>query len=281
MLHLSLLRTFLVVAKTENITHTAEILFLTQPAVSKHIQRLEKELATTLFIRNGKRLTLSVGGELFLPYAQQILNTYDTSIALFHREKKQYDATLRIVAAPQIAISVLPNIIKPFLDEHPNVEVKIMTAPTDNIEHYIVDNRAHVGFTKVPSKTPDLFCTHITSEPIVLVANRLSANTEERLFLNKMLLIDNQTEIWPDIMYQAYAHYPDVPTLSVESVEVTKQLIRNDTGFSYLPLSSVDLNTMNIIQQQHILTPKTSIYHLVKENNSLTNTMLTLTKSYF
>lgn len=71
---------FLAVAKTENITKAAQELFITQPALSRVILRLETELGTPLFDRRGGRLVLNENGELFLSYIKPAIDFIDNGV---------------------------------------------------------------------------------------------------------------------------------------------------------------------------------------------------------
>ena len=73
------LRSFVVVAKTGNLTLAAKQLFTTPPAISAHIKALEEELQTALFVRSSKGIQLTEKGELLLPKAQ---NTLDSALSL-------------------------------------------------------------------------------------------------------------------------------------------------------------------------------------------------------
>lgn len=66
------IKIFIVAAKYENFRKTSEELFLTQPAITKHIKRLEEHLHIQLFDRNGKSITLTSAGYHFLPHAKEI-----------------------------------------------------------------------------------------------------------------------------------------------------------------------------------------------------------------
>lgn len=70
------LQTFISAAESENFRETAERLYLTQPAVSQHMRKLENELDMQLFLHSGRRVVLTDEGRLFLPYAKEIINAY-------------------------------------------------------------------------------------------------------------------------------------------------------------------------------------------------------------
>src|SRR5688500_19308976 len=72
-MELSHLRSFLRVAEERNITHAAEALFLTQPAVTQHVRALERELGVSLFDRTGRGVQMTPAGEALYGYAQRSL----------------------------------------------------------------------------------------------------------------------------------------------------------------------------------------------------------------
>lgn len=79
-MELNQLHYFAAVAKTENITKAAQELFITQPALSRVILRLERELGTPLFDRNGGRITLNEHGKVFLSYIQPALDSINQGV---------------------------------------------------------------------------------------------------------------------------------------------------------------------------------------------------------
>ena len=79
-MELNQLQCFVVVARTENITKAAQELYITQPALSRVILRLERELEMPLFDRNGGRITLNENGRLFLSYVQPALDSIQNGI---------------------------------------------------------------------------------------------------------------------------------------------------------------------------------------------------------
>lgn len=79
-MELNQLHYFVKVAKTENITKAAQELFITQPALSRVILRLEQEMGTTLFDRHGGRVTLNAHGKKFLQYVEPALESINAGV---------------------------------------------------------------------------------------------------------------------------------------------------------------------------------------------------------
>ena len=82
---ISKLESFLVLADCKSFTKTAEFRYLSQPAISKHIDSLEQELGVFLFDRNGKTVSLTIQGRHFIKYAESIVKIYQKSQELIRQ----------------------------------------------------------------------------------------------------------------------------------------------------------------------------------------------------
>src|SRR3954453_14571079 len=81
------LEAFIYVVQLESIHKAAEALYLSQPTVTARIKTLERDLGIELFLRKGRSLTLSEEGRTFIPYAQQIIRTYQQGKKLLNKEE--------------------------------------------------------------------------------------------------------------------------------------------------------------------------------------------------
>ena len=120
------LKTFVELAQIKNFTKAAEKLHVVQTTVSSRISVLEKELGTALFERTNKQVRLTKQGELFLPYAQRIIDLSDESAyrlktSLFY---KHYLTIGGIDIIWRIGLSAL---ISEYLVENPNVAINSET----------------------------------------------------------------------------------------------------------------------------------------------------------
>jgi DNA-binding transcriptional LysR family regulator len=78
---------FLAVVKYQSFRLASEHLYLSQPSLSSRIRALEKDLDASLFIRDGRKVTLSGKGEVFVPYAKRIVRTYRKAWHALHPEQ--------------------------------------------------------------------------------------------------------------------------------------------------------------------------------------------------
>src|SRR3954464_3671669 len=163
------IKTFMVAAKYENFRKISEELFLTQPAITKHIKRLEENLNIQLFERNGKTIALTSAGYNFLPHAREIIMKYEKGLGEFESWKQGYKRKLIIATAPQIASSILPSILRSFIDQNPDIEVFINVLKSYEIGEEISAGRADLGLTRIKPIQTNIDCHIIHEEPVILV----------------------------------------------------------------------------------------------------------------
>src|ERR1700753_2111670 len=104
------LRVFHTVAQRLSFTRAAADLFITQPAVTKHIKELEQQLSVQLFKRNGSSITLTNAGKILLQYAEKIIQLYtgmETELAQLNNIES---GILHIGASTTVAQTILPKI---------------------------------------------------------------------------------------------------------------------------------------------------------------------------
>ncbi|MDO7908017.1 LysR family transcriptional regulator [Paenibacillus sp. JX-17] len=125
----------------------ADVLFLTQPTVTARIQSLERELDCRLFDRLGKQIDLTEKGRQFLPYAQQILQTYQKGKLHLH-SKKAVAQVLRIGSTVSVSNYLMPELLVRLNQKYPNIKFKLTTAPTDEIARMLNAKEIELAFVR-------------------------------------------------------------------------------------------------------------------------------------
>ncbi|WP_462413124.1 LysR family transcriptional regulator [Neobacillus sp. Marseille-QA0830] len=266
------LKTFIVASKYENFRLTSEELFLTQPAVTKHIKRLEEYLNIQLFERTGKKVVLTPAGHKFLSYSREIISKYEQGVMEFESWKQGYNQRLIIAAAPQIASSILPSILREFMDENPHIEVLINVLKSYEIGEEVSAGNADVGLTRILPMQTNIKSQIVHKESVILVAPnecKNSTNLDEQTILHKYRLIThNHPDYWEHLLDDIKRHYPTVHTMKVDQVEVTKRFIEEGLGVSYLPATAVkdeiDREKLIEIKPGNIIPPTSSTYLITK-----------------
>ncbi|MGP7817145.1 LysR family transcriptional regulator [Niallia sp. 01092] len=268
---IKLLKTFIVAAKYENFRRTSDELFLTQPAITKHIQKLEENLNVPLFERTGKTILLTEAGYRFLPYAKEIVKKYEQGLDDFESWKQGYKRKLIIAAAPQIASSILPSILRSFIDENSDIEVLVNVLSSFEIGEEIDAGRADIGLTRVEPLQINLDCQIIHQDPVILVgpAKEKECKYDEKSVLQTYRLIThNHPAYWDSLLNEIKRYYPTARFLKVNQMEVTKRFIESGLGISFLPWTMVQeelaRNKLVQLKADKISLPTSFTYLLTK-----------------
>ncbi len=143
------LTAFLWVARLGGFRRAAEQLHLTQPAVSTRIARLEEELATALFDRDGGGLTLTRQGTLLLSYANQMLFVQD-EIRKHVADTARLTGLFRIGASETIAQSWLPDFLKAFSAVYPQINIDLTVDISTDLRASLLTRQLDLAFLMGP-----------------------------------------------------------------------------------------------------------------------------------
>lgn len=178
------LQVFDVVARRLSFTKAATELFITQPAVSKHIKQLETHFKLPLFERKGNSVTLTTAGELLLKHTeslQEISRRLEFEMSLINESHK---GCLRVGASTTVFQHVLPPILAKFKNNYKDVQLQMLHANTEHIEQALLRKEIDLGVIEGDSKRRDIHYTPFAQDEIVLVCsakNPLAKKDEIRI----------------------------------------------------------------------------------------------------
>ena len=133
------LKVFYTCALKGNFSKAAEILGISQPAVSKHISELEKDISDLLFNRDRGKVTLTPKGKILFKYAKQLIGIYDCANRELVPVKNEEFSELRIGAVPDAARILLPSLITRFEEIYPNVKTTLIERNPEDLENLVKD----------------------------------------------------------------------------------------------------------------------------------------------
>lgn len=161
------LRQFLAVARLGNITRASKELGLSQPALSRSIQRLEDELGRPLFERGPRAVTLTDAGQLFQSRAHQVLGLLDDTRAQLVDDGET--GRLRIGAIPTIAPYFLPGFLRGFAADYPKASLVVHEDTTDNLLHRCKQGEIDVAVLALPLAAKYVETRELLTEELLLV----------------------------------------------------------------------------------------------------------------
>jgi DNA-binding transcriptional LysR family regulator len=171
------LQVFYTVAKRLNFTRAADELYITQPAVTKHIRELETHFKTSLIERSGNRkVSLTPAGETLLRYAEEISKVYKELEFDMNALVKQHNGVLRIGASTTVAQYVIPPILAGFHQRFKDVKIMLITGNTEQMEEALIRKEIDLGIVEGVSRQPQISYHEFVKDELVLVSS--TANTK-------------------------------------------------------------------------------------------------------
>lgn len=146
-------------AKNPNTTKVAVELGLSQPAISKSIKELERELSVTLFHREKGRMQLTETGEYLLGEITPLLQKEREVLFELDKRRDTFSGTLHIGASTTLAQYILPELLSDFIRRNPDIHIHLSSGNTDQIEHEVLAGNLHLAFIEgtPPSRTSGTF----------------------------------------------------------------------------------------------------------------------------
>lgn len=149
-MELRVLRYFLLTAREENITRTAELLHITQPTLSRQLMQLEQELGTKLFHRGQHSITLTDDGMLLRRRAQELVDLADKTEREFVKADGALTGELSIGSGETLSMHTLSQWIASFRAENPLVQYDIYSATADEVKDRLEKGLLDMGLLVGP-----------------------------------------------------------------------------------------------------------------------------------
>lgn len=166
-MELDQLRYFLRIADLANFTRAAEELRVSQPALSRSMQRLEEELGQPVFERRGKSLSLTEAGTLLQGRAQQILSIIEDTKAEICDDGRS--GRIRVGAIPTIAPYFLPEVLRQFSKEFPRATIIVQENTTDALLKSCTQGEVDLAILALPVPARYLEVEELFEEELLLV----------------------------------------------------------------------------------------------------------------
>lgn len=149
-------------------TKAAEILNYSQSGISRMLNDLEREWKVTLLERGRSGVRLTSDGVRLLPYAQNVCNEYQKLQTQVEELNGLQTGLIRIGTFSSVATHWLPNIIKEFQKDYPNIDYELLLGDYTEIENWILEGRVDCGFLRLPT-VPDLETIFLEQDKLLVV----------------------------------------------------------------------------------------------------------------
>src|SRR5438045_4817127 len=160
---------FVRIAELGSITRAAAHLRLAQPALTRHVQRLEEELGTALFTRANRGVRLTEAGEKLLESAQRILRDVERTGDEIRAQEAHPSGRIILGVTPTLCPVLVPDLFAGMREEYPRVELKVVHAGMVRLEEFVIDGRVDVALLSELSRSRLIVSTRLAQEEMVLV----------------------------------------------------------------------------------------------------------------
>lgn len=234
------LEAFVYVVHYNSFHKAAEALFLSQPSISARIQTLERELDTKLFLRERKTFSLTDQGKEFLPYAQQILQSFRKGKQQLRRSHTNFQE-IAIGCTVSVSSYILPEILPRLKEKYPDIHIKLTTGASEAILDKVLQKEVDIGFVR-HSSHPLMDSVLFYEDPIQLYVHKghrfieEAPSTLEEIGGEALVFFECGSLDWIKLhsLFETLQR-PPVIDLYIDNQETAKKCIAHGMGIGFLP----------------------------------------------
>ena len=240
-MNLNQLKIFYLAAKNRSLSMAARQLFITQPAVTKGIQRLQEHYDLKFIDHVGKKLVLTDAGEALYAIAEKIFaleSQAEASIRDFRQRKRGH---IRILSSESFGDYYLPQIIIQFSKAYPLVRITMDILPTEQVVSHTADLKNDVGFISYPVEHHKLIVREVLEDRLVIITPRDHPLTRQKelkpVDLEGQLLVMHEKGSAPRRAIDAYIRRHQLKVripLEISSNRAIKRAVEEGIGIALI-----------------------------------------------
>ncbi len=271
------LKTFIFLSKVKNFTLAAEQLYIAQSTVTNRISELEKEVGKKLFTRGSKTVKLTEAGEIFLRYAERILELQNTSIeemnALSSHSRKfsigAINATYEVYVKPLVDECLKNNTI---------TSIKVMLGHSLDLIQQLQDNMLDMVFSAIPLKRLGYNCDQYDVDRVALVCkagmNEYKDGITKTQLAKIPYLMCDFTLSEAGVFIRSLFPKNHLFRLDVDNSSKLLPYLENGLGYSFLPYKFIkdklEDGTLEEVKLKDFTAPNVTTYLLYKNGYDVT-----------
>jgi DNA-binding transcriptional LysR family regulator len=270
------LRILKAVASERNFTRAAEILFVSQPSLSKQIKILENRLGIKLLNRENNTTSLTEAGKVFLQYAERILALCEESCRAVNDVKNGDRGNLAVGASQTIGTYLMPRVLALFAKNYPQINIKVQVDSTRIIAKSVVNREIDIAVVggDIPEKLKkNLEIEKFVEDELILIVPKShpftlkrhnKINKDDLYHLNFITLNSTSTihKFIDSILIQNNIETEQFNIImQLNSIEGIKTAVSLGLGAAFVSSSAIEkemqLNTVEIITIENIKIKRT------------------------
>ncbi len=244
-MQLAQLEALVAAARSGSISQAAADLFVTQPALTARIQKLERDLGEQLLVRGRQGSRLTEAGRAFLPFAQRALDAVDGGRLLVAEVGRGATGQLSIGGAPAVSTYVLPAILERFRARHSGIQLIVRTGHSEEILEMVLREQVQIGLVR-ELEHPAVTATPLYDDELVLVTppgHPFVARGEVRVeeLADADLVMFDRTSSYHELTAALFRSFGVVPRAQMEldNIDAAKKMVQQGLGVALLPRIAV------------------------------------------
>lgn len=268
------LRILKAVATEKNFTKAAEVLYLSQPSLSKQIKTLEKNLDIILINRESNRISLTENGKVFLQYSERILALCEESCRALIDLKNGDRGSLTVGASQTVGTYLMPRILALFAQNYPQIDLKVQVNCTQIIVDHLLKGEIDIalvgGEVSNKLKKPLTIQNFVEDEISLIIstshpfAKKKKINKEDLYYLNFITLNSNSTirKFIENILTQNEIETKQLKiVMQLNSIEGIKTAVSLGLGAAFVSSSAIEkeleLKAIEVLKIENIKITRT------------------------
>lgn len=248
---LSELKFIVAVAKEKNFRRAADKCFVSQPALSLAIKKLEEELKVSLFERNRTEVKITPIGEKIINQAIVVLDEASKLKDISNKGQEQLNTPLKVGLIYSVAPYLLPLIIPVLRKKTPEMPLDVEENITKNLEVALKNGSIEAAVIALPFEIPGTECIPLYDEEfnVVVPTNHAWAKKKEivakDLSTEKVLLLNNEHCFSEQVVEACPELSKKSEVLQGNSLETIRNMVASNLGISVLPKTATAINYNN------------------------------------
>lgn len=240
-LNLGYLATFRLVAQRGSFSAAADVLGISQPAVSLQVRQLEQFLQTRLIERTGRGVKATAAGMALLLHGERIEQAVNEAVQSVNDCSQNVSGTVSLGTGATACIHLLPPLLQQLRERYPMLVVGVTTGNTQDIARAVEENRLDMGLVTLPASGRGLDITAVLREEFVFISASVQAELSPEALQNLPLIAfeaGSGTHTLIDGWFQQ-AGLKVTPVMQLGSIEAIKRMVAAGLGYSIIPRMAV------------------------------------------
>ncbi|MBS7541891.1 LysR family transcriptional regulator [Ancylobacter oerskovii] len=232
---------FVRVAELGSITRASRDLGIVQPALSRHIQRIETEVGTPLLVRLPRGVQLTLAGRRFLQHSRRILQEVARATEEMNIGGDGVSGRVVVGISPTLSSLLTPGLIERCASAYPAINLTIVEEFTRRLQVDLVNSQVDLALLTNPPPNRALRFTAVLTEPIVVVMPRLSRGVSPVVTLDELastpMLVTRGIRALVDEQLASHGVCIEVDC-EIDAVEAIRRMLLRGRGASIMPISA-------------------------------------------